>query len=60
MRRTLELLAATSKTQLEIYKHTDIAPNWVYMFVNGQIPDPSVNRIEVLYNYLSETPLEVR
>ena len=58
--RTRELLAASTVPRLEIYKATDIPPNWLWAFENGHVPDPSVNRVECLYNFLSSTPLEVK
>lgn len=32
---------------------------WIKAVATGQIKDPSVNRIEMLYEYLSGTPLNV-
>lgn len=60
MQRTLDLLETNTITHLEIYKATDISPNWLWQFATGCISDPSVNRIEVLYNFLNGTPLEVK
>lgn len=59
MLRTRELLNTTDKRQFEIYKDTGIQPNWLSRFAAGGIPDPSVNRIEALYNYLSGSTLTV-
>lgn len=59
MLRTMQLLQTTDKRQHEIYRDTGIQPNWLSRFATGGIPDPSVNRIEALYNYLSGTTLEV-
>ena len=59
MQRTRELLRTTDKKQFEIYDATGIQPNWLTRFSTGGIPDPGVNRIEVLYNYLSGTTLTV-
>lgn len=59
MRRTRDLLKATTKTQLDIFGDTGISPNWLTLFGTGRIPDPSVNRVEVLYNYLNGRPLDL-
>lgn len=59
MRRTRELLRTTAKTQLDIFGDTGISPNWLTLFGTGRILNPSVNRVEALYNYLRGAPLEV-
>jgi len=59
MRRTRELLVATNTPYIEICKITNISPHWLSLFANDQIPDPSVNRVEVLYNYLNGAPLVI-
>lgn len=59
MQRTQELLKESSVSYLEIYKATNISPNWLSLFVNDVIPDPSVNRVEALYTFLSGGPLVI-
>lgn len=57
--RTLELLHSCGKTLPLIYKETDIPFYWLRKFSSGTIPDPSVNRVQRLYEYLSGKKLEV-
>ena len=57
--RTRELLNASDLPYISIYKETLIQPAWLTTFANGRIPDPSVNTIEALYNFLSDKPLIV-
>lgn len=59
MKRTLELLNAASHTHLEVFTATGIKPDWLTRFINGKIKDPGVNRIEVLYGFLTGRDLEV-
>lgn len=61
MERTLELLKSSDKTLPEIYADlratgSDVTFFWLRKFSSGGVKDPSVNRVECLYNYLSEQP----
>lgn len=47
------LLINSEQTYLEIFKATDIPPHWLTLFAGGKTPDPSVNRVQKLYEYLS-------
>lgn len=58
MERTRRLLHDSDKSLPEIY--ADLANNgssityyWLRKFSSGGIPDPSVNRVEELYRYLT-------
>ena len=59
MVRTLELLQQTRKTIPEIYKETGINYYWLRKFRSGEIKDPSVNRVQKLYEYLTGKPLSL-
>lgn len=52
---TLRLLADRPAriTFKRISKDTGLPESWLSMFGNGSINDPSVNRIETLYEYLT-------
>lgn len=39
-------------TYLELHKATGLNPEWLMKFKQGKIPDPSVNKVETLYNFL--------
>lgn len=50
---TLAMLKSTRLTQLDIYEATGINPGWQTRFLAGKITDPGVNRIECLFDLLS-------
>ena len=39
----------------QIEKDTGLPIGWLYMYAKGKITDPSVNRIETLFKYLTQT-----
>lgn len=57
--RTLELLKNSDKPLPLIYKETDLPFYWLRKLSQGEIKDPSVNRVQKLYEYLSGSTLEV-
>ena len=59
--RTLELFAALPRhvRNAQIAKATGLSPSWITDFTKGNIADPSVDRVEILYNYLNNAPLKV-
>lgn len=61
MLRTQQLIKERGEeiTLLKIYDDLDIPPGWVQKFVTGKFPNPSVNRVQKLYEYLSGKPLIV-
>ena len=59
MAATRALLKSTAVSYPDIFKATDITPNWLTRFAAGDIPDPGVNRVECLYSFLSGRSLEL-
>lgn len=59
MKRTQELLREGKVSYRDIDKALNISPNWLSLFANDEVPDPSVNRVECLYTYLSGNPLVI-
>ena len=59
MKRTQELLREAKVSYREIDRALNISPNWLSQFVNDEVPDPSVNRVECLYTYLNGSPLVI-
>jgi len=57
MRRTRELLNASEKGLLDIFTETGLPFYWLRKFKNGEFVNPSVNRVQYLYEYLSGKPL---
>ena len=54
LKETNELMENRSHTTTisVISKATQLDINWLYAFENGNIKDPSVNKVELLNNYL--------
>lgn len=57
--RTLALLKQSKVPLPEIYKETDIPYYWLKKFSSDEIKDPSVNRVQRLYEFLAGKQLEV-
>jgi hypothetical protein len=57
--RVRDLLAATQKTNLDIYRDTGLQPSWLDTVRRGTTRNPSVNRIQHLYEYLSGKKLAI-
>jgi hypothetical protein len=58
--KTLELLKNRPRTleYEKISQDTGIGGSWLRMFATNRIKDPGCYRVETLYNYLSDKPLE--
>lgn len=59
MRTTLQLLLDDSRTLTQISTQSGIPYHWLKSFRYGAIPNPSVNRVEELYTFLTGSPLRV-
>lgn len=61
MSKTRQLLKdrGTDVTFLIIYDKLGIPPGWTQKFLAGSIPNPSCNRVQALYEYLSGKKLVV-
>ena len=46
-------------TVREIHKATGLPQGWIYRLQQGKIVEPSANRCEVLYEFLTGSPLEL-
>lgn len=60
LEKTLYLLQnrPRSQTYNEISTMTNIGESWLRMFGRGEIQDPSVNKIQTLYEFLSGEKLK--
>jgi hypothetical protein len=59
--KTKTLLASLPVLELfKVAEATGLSYYWVRRMYYGYIPDPSVNRTQALYEYLSNTKLEVK
>lgn len=51
---TIRLVRASERPLSEICKAVGVTPRWFYMVESGEIADPSIVRIQRLYNYLKQ------
>lgn len=57
--KTFELLKKSKETLINIHSDTGISYYWLLKFKTGAVRDPSVNRVQKLYEYLTNTKLKV-
>lgn len=50
---TIKLVEASERPRDEIAKAIGVSGRWLSKVVSGDIPDPSVRRIQALYNVLA-------
>lgn len=62
LERTVELLREDMKdrTLLELHKETGLPFYWLRKMAGRETKDPSVNRVQALYEYLSGDKLELK
>lgn len=59
LQRTTELLTQRKDTLPNIATDAHLPIHWLRKFRYGQIKDPSVNRVQRLYEYLTNSELKV-
>ena len=57
--KTMELVNDYEGSLPELYKATDISFYWLRKFKNGEFANPSVNRVQWLYEFLSGKQLDL-
>ena len=57
--QTRALLQTCNMRYLDIYRATGLSPNWLTGIATGKITNPSVNRVQALYEYLKGDKLEI-
>lgn len=57
MQRTMMLLDESEKTLPAIAEETGISFYWLRHFKSGEYKDPSVNRVQRVYEFLTGEPL---
>lgn len=57
--RTRDMLATNEASYLKVYMETGLSPNWLSQFANRKIKEPSVNKVQRLYEYLIGRELQV-
>jgi hypothetical protein len=55
--RTLELLRTSDKSTADIASGADVNFYWLRKFRGGGFEDPSVNRVQKVYEFLTGAPL---
>lgn len=59
METTQQLLKESDKTLLGIYTETGLPYYWLKKFSAGDFDNPSVNRVQFLYEFLTQSELLV-
>ena len=57
--KTLTLLRESDQALIDIYDQTKLPYHWLKKFSSGEIQDPSVNRVQCLYEFLAQRKLKV-
>lgn len=57
MERTIALILNDGRTLPELYRDTGVPFYWIKNFVKRKFANPSVNRVQYLYEQLSGTKL---
>ncbi len=50
--QTFELIDRTDVRVVTICRANDITPRWYYKLLAGDIPEPGVNRVQRIHDYL--------
>jgi hypothetical protein len=58
--RTRELLKTDPRGILDIHKASNVPFYWLRKFQGGEIKDPGVNRVQRLYEFLTDRPLPLK
>ena len=58
MQKTLEL--AEGHKPEELFRDTGIPFHWLKKFIRGEFQNPSVNRVQFLYEHLTKTKLKIK
>ena len=56
---TMELVKKSGKNDIELHVETRIPYYWLKRFIKGGFVNPSVNRVQFLYEHLSGTELKI-
>lgn len=59
LHRTRTLLSRDTRSLLDLHKESGLPFYWLKKLSAGEIKDPSVNRIQRLYEFLSKRTLSV-
>ena len=60
MTKTIELLKADKRSLFEISQKSAIKFYWLKKFSQGEFTNPSVNRVQALYEFLTEQQLTLQ
>lgn len=55
--KTLQLLHDDRRSLFSIHTRTGLSYSWLKKFCYEELPDPSVNRVQCLYEFLTREPL---
>jgi hypothetical protein len=57
---TRELLKADAQTTFDVAVGTELSYSWIVAFACGRMKNPSVSKVQRLYEYLTGKPLALR
>lgn len=58
LQATVKLLEKSEKRPHEIFAETGLPFHWIQSLMKGKTPNPSVNRVQYLYEYLTNQKLD--
>lgn len=50
---TIEAVRSSNKTPVQLCRETGLHPSWILGLLNGRFRNPSVNRVQYLYEYVT-------
>lgn len=56
LNEVLEYLDKTKGKWPKIIKDTELKYDWITKLAQGRIPDPSVRKIQILFDYMKQNP----
>ena len=56
---TLKLLKSSGKTTFDVAVATGLTYGWIFAFAANSMRNPSVSKVQKLYEYLTDKPLKL-
>ena len=57
LEKTMKLIERSGKNPTQLANETGLGVRWMYRLIKGDYQDPSVNKIETIYNHLNKKKL---
>lgn len=59
LEKTKELLEKYDGSYMEVYAKTGLQPSWISAMATGRVREPSVNKVQRLYEFLTGRALSL-